>query len=166
MQIETARMIIRRFTLDDAQDLYEILGDNQAMEFCEKAYSFEKTKEFLSSFCIEQKGAFAAVHKENRKVIGYLLFKELESGCYEMGWIFNRRYWNQGFAFESCHTLIEYAFHHLNAHKIFAETIDSVKSTNLMKKLGMKLDEIQKNQVKDQFGNWTDMHFYSISSKG
>ena len=47
MQIETARIIICRFTLDDAQDLYEILGDNQTMEFCEKAYSFEKTKEFL-----------------------------------------------------------------------------------------------------------------------
>ncbi len=73
MNIETPRMIIRDFTLGDAADLHEIFGDDETMENCEPAYDFEKTKEFLTSFCIGRKGAVAAVHKERNKVIGYSL---------------------------------------------------------------------------------------------
>ena len=60
MNIETPRMIIRDFTPDDVADLHEIFGDDETMENCEPAYDFEKTKEFLTSFCIGQNGAVAA----------------------------------------------------------------------------------------------------------
>lgn len=62
MNIETTRMIIRDFTPEDAADLYDIFGDDETMENCEPAYDFEKTKEFLTSFCIGRNGAVAAVH--------------------------------------------------------------------------------------------------------
>lgn len=52
MHIETPRMIIRDFTPEDAADLHDIFGDDETMENCEPAYDFEKTKEFLTSFCI------------------------------------------------------------------------------------------------------------------
>ena len=67
---ETQRMMIRSFTPADAADLHEILGDDDTMEYCEPAYDFEKTKEFLHSFCIGRKGAVAAVHKESGKMVG------------------------------------------------------------------------------------------------
>lgn len=85
LYIETTQMIIRSFTPDDASDLYDILGDAATMESCEPAYSLEKTERFLSSFCIGQHGAVAAVHKESGKMIGYILFNELYEGVYEMG---------------------------------------------------------------------------------
>ena len=69
MYIETPRMIIRNFTPEDATDLHEIFGDDETMENCEPAYDFEKTKEFLASFCIHRKGAVAAVHRKTGKVI-------------------------------------------------------------------------------------------------
>ena len=100
--------------------------------------------------------------KEIEKVIGYILFKEFSEGVYEIGWIFNKDFWNQGYAFESCKAVIGYAFHSMNVHKIFAETIDGVKSVRLMKKLGMKLEGIQRSQTKDNFGNWADLYFYGI----
>ena len=46
-QIETKRLVIRNFTSDDANDLYDILGDAETMKYCEPAYDFEKTKDFL-----------------------------------------------------------------------------------------------------------------------
>ena len=52
MYIETPRMIIRDFVPKDAADLHDIFGDDETMENCEPAYDFEKTKDFLSSFCI------------------------------------------------------------------------------------------------------------------
>ena len=162
MHIETPRMIVRDFTLEDAADLQEILGDDETMKYCEPAYDFEKTEKFLTSFCIGRKGAVAAVHKESNKVVGYILFNEADEGVYEMGWIYNRSLWRQGYAYESCKAVIDYAFGKLNAHKVFAETIDAVKSVSLMKKLGMQLEGIQRSQTKDNHGNWADLYFYGL----
>ena len=162
MYIETPRMIVRNFQMDDVKDLQEILGDDETMKYCEPAYSLEKTTNFFQKFCIEKKAAIAAVHKESSKVIGYILFKESEKKVYEMGWFFNRNYWRQGYAYEACKAVIDYAFDALNAHKIFAETIDGEKSVNLMKKLGMKLEGIQRSQVKDNSGNWADLYLDGI----
>lgn len=162
MYIEATRMIIRDFTPEDATDLHDIFGDDETMENCEPAYDFEKTKEFLTSFCIGQKGAVAAVDKETSKMMGYILFNEFDEGVYEMGWIYNRSFWRQGYAFESCKAVIDYAFAELKVHKIFAETIDAVKSVGLMKKLGMQLEGIQRSQIKDLQGNWADLYFYGL----
>lgn len=160
--IETDRMIIRNFSMDDLNDVYEILGDDETMENCEPAYTIEKTADFLQKFCIEKRGAVAAVLKETEKVIGYILFNEIEDEVYEIGWFFNKMYWRKGYAFESCKAVIDYAFDNMNAHKIFAETIDGMKSVNLMKKLGMKPEGTQRSQVKDNYGNWADLSFYGI----
>ncbi len=162
MYIETPRMIIRNFTPDDAADLHDIFGDDKTMENCEPAYDFEKTEKFLTSFCIGRNSAVAAVHKKTGKMMGYLLFNEFHDGVYEMGWIYNRSYWRQGYAYESCKTVINYAFTELKAHKIFAETIDAVKSVSLMQKLGMQLEGIQRSQTRDNHGNWADLYLYGL----
>lgn len=162
MHIETQRILIRNYTMDDVRDLHDILGDAEVMENCEPAYSLEKTSDFLSKFCIEKRGAIAAVHKDSGKMIGYILFNAFEEGVYEIGWIFNKNYWRQGYAFESCKAVVEYAFNQLEAHKIFAEAIDSVKSVGLMKKLGMRLEGIQRSQTKDNDGTWADLYFYGL----
>lgn len=160
MYLETNRMTIRDFVPEDAADLYDILGDRETMENCEPAYSPEKTKSFLHSFCIDRKGAVAAVHKERGKVIGYILLHEFDRGVYEIGWFFNRRYWRQGYAYEACKAVMDYAFCHMNAYKIFAETVDMVRSAGLIKKLGMQFEDVQ--QAKDAHGNWVDLYCYRL----
>lgn len=163
MYIETPRMFIRKFIPEDADDLYDILGDAETMEKCEPAYDFEKTEKFLNSFCIGRNGALAAaVHKESGKMIGYILFNEFAADVYEIGWFYNRNYWRHGYAYESCKALIDYAFEELNACKIFAETIDTVKSVGLMRKLGMQLEDIQRDQTTDNNDQSADLYIYSI----
>lgn len=165
MQLETPRLILRNFAENDAWDLFEILGDEETMRYCEPAYTFEKTRAFLSSFCIARQGAIAAVRKDSGKMIGYILFSELESGLFEIGWFFNRNVWRQNFAYESCRAVIDFAFSERNAHKVIAETIDLEKSVRLMQKLGMQLDEIQHHQTTDLEGRPTDLYCYSISKE-
>ena len=162
MHIETQRLIVRDFTPSDAAGLHAIFGDAETMANCEPAYDFAKTETFLTSFCIDRNGAVAAVHKETGRLIGYILFNEFDEGVYEMGWIFNRSFWRQGYAYEACKALIDHAFGSLNAHKIFAEAIDAVKSVGLMKKLGMRPEGIQRSQTKDNHGNWADLYFYGL----
>ena len=162
MLIETQRLIVRDFNAGDVGDLHEILGDEETMKNCEPAYDFEKTQKFLEDFCIVKKGAIAAVLKDSKKVIGYILFKPLEESVYEIGWIFNKNYWRQGYAYESCSELIAYGFREQDIHKVVAETIDGQMSVNLMEKLGMKCEGVQRDQTKDIFGNRADLYLYGI----
>lgn len=163
--IETERLVIRNFTSGDSNDLYDILGDAETMKNCEPAYDIEKTKDFLHNFCMGRHGAVATVHKQSQKVIGYILFNEIDPSVYEMGWFFNRSYWRQGYASEACKAVIDYAFRELNIHKIFAETIDGVKSVGLMQKLGMKLEGTQRSQAKDNDGSQADLYLYGLLSE-
>ena len=161
MNIETPRLIIRRFQLDDLNDLHEILSDAETMRFCEPPYDFAKTDAFLRDFCIKRQGALAAVEKTSVKVIGYILFNSCGDGEFEAGWFLNRNFWRRGYAFEAMSGVFERAFSD-GAARIFAETIDPVKSVGLMKKLGMKLCEVQKDAAKDLDGNACDMYVYEI----
>lgn len=163
MQIELDRVTVRPFAPEDAADLWEILGDAQTMAYLERPYDFPGTQAFLQDFCIARKGALACVCRETGKVIGYLLFHALQSGVYELGWAFNRRFWRQGYAFEALDGLIAYAFEKLGAHKVFAETIDTVRSVGLMRKLGMRREGVQRAQTQDSNGAWTDLYLYGMT---
>lgn len=55
MYIETHRMVVRDFDMNDANDLHDIFGDDETMKNCEPAYTFEETTDFLQKFCIEKK---------------------------------------------------------------------------------------------------------------
>ena len=160
MVLETERMIVRDFCPEDADDLQEILGDDETMENCEPAYSLEKTRKFLEEFCIAKKGAVAAALKDSKKVIGYILFKPWEEGVYEIGWFFNKKYWRQGYAYEACSALMTYGFREMNIRKVVAETIDTQKTVPFMEKLGMEREKIQRRQAKNAHGDWMDLYLY------
>ena len=90
VRIETERLILRRFTPLDEDDLLAILGDEETMRFSERAYNREQTNRFLLDFCVKRQTPFAAESRETGHVIGYLLFHETDPEIYEIGWFFNR----------------------------------------------------------------------------
>ena len=147
MKLETTRLIIRNFVVDDLTDLHEILGDAEVMKYCEPPYNLKQTEHFLNTFCIARRGALAAVQKNSKKVIGSILFNKIADQEYEMGWFFNRKIWGNGYAFEACKAVVDYAIGACKAKRIFSETIDPVKSVGLMKKLGMKLEGAEEIQT-------------------
>lgn len=163
MKIKTDRLIVRDFEPADARDLYEILGDDETMQFCEPAYDFEKTVHFLNDFCIGRRGALAAQHLDSGNVIGYILFNEYEKAAYEIGWFFNRQYWRRGYAYEALKAVIRYAFSECSARKVFAETIDIQRSVPLMEKLGMRPEKIHTGGALDLQGNPVNMYEYSLT---
>lgn len=162
MRIETRRTVLRYFETADLADLHAILGDPIAMANLEPAYDMEKTRAFFRQFCVQGKHALAVWEKQTGRVIGYVLFHEIEDGVREIGWVFRRDRWRQGFAYEACSALIDYAFSHMRVHKIFAETIDGEKSVGLIKKLGMQYEGTQRSHTKDNEGHWRDVYLYGI----
>jgi RimJ/RimL family protein N-acetyltransferase len=131
------------------------------MAYIEPIFTIERSRKFIEKFCIDDKKAFAAVLKETDKVIGYILFKEADDPkIFEIGWIFNENFWRKGYAYEICKKLISHSFEDMGLHKIIAEGID-IKSINLMKKLGMIQEGIQRKHSKNN-NSWTDLYWYGI----
>ena len=163
---ETGRTLLRHFVPENLEDLHEIFSDPQVMEYIEEPFDRKRTRDFLEDVCIARSRALAVVHKDSGKLIGYALCSDrLEAGVYEIGWIFNRAYWGQGLAFEAIQAMIAHCFHSLNAHKVWAEAVDSQKSLGLMRKLGLVEEGIQRQQVRDQRGVWRDLHYYGLLRK-
>lgn len=165
MHLETARMLLRPFELGDESALHAILSDPVVMTYVEPAYTVGKTAAFLRDFCITrpERAAYAAVHKGEGRMIGYILFKHTGGGVYEMGWFFNREYQGKGYAYEISRELIAYAFNTLAATRLFAETADVDKTSALLKKLGFKHMRVLAGEGRLPDGRQVDMHAYSLT---
>ena len=163
IHIETPRLIIRPFTMEDHAALWEIFGDPVVMEHV-APYTEEETRDFLRTFCVEREtpGACAAVRKEDGRLIGYLLCNQIdEPGIYELGWIFHRSFWRQGFAYEAVSALMDHLFRVREVHKVMAETEDTVRSMGLMEKLGLHREGVFKQHCLSR-GRWLDLYWCGL----
>ncbi len=96
----TERLKIRKFTDNDLRDLYNLLSDEDVMEFIEATFSWEKTANFLNSVALIDSPLIYAVEDFNQKFIGYLIFHEYDKDSFELGWILNKGDWGKGYANE------------------------------------------------------------------
>lgn len=164
MYIETPRLLLRHFTMEDFPALWDILGDPETMAHVAR-YTQEEAREFLRTFCVERTppGACAAVLRESGQLIGYLLCNQIDApGIWELGWIFNRRFWRQGYAYEAAAALTDHLFRDQGAHKVVAETEDALRSLPLMEKLGLRREGVFRQHCRSQDGQWRDLFWYGL----
>lgn len=164
MYLETERLILRDFTMEDLEGLWEIFRDKETMAHI-KSMTREDTERFLRSFCVEKEppGACAAVLRDGGKLVGYLLRNQVDApGIYELGWVFHRAYWRQGLACEAVSALTDWLFRAENAHKVVAETEDTARSLPLMEKLGMRREGVFRAHSLGADGQWRDVYWYGL----
>ena len=136
MRIETERLILRRFSEDDLFDLFEYLSDPMVVHFEPyKALTLEETKERLKWF-VSTEEMIAVELKSNHKLIGNVYLGKRDFESIEIGFLFNKTYWQNGYATESCRQLIAEAFDR-DVHRIHAECDPKNQdSWKLLEKLG------------------------------
>lgn len=123
--IETDRLVLRPFTLNDLDDFFEyasVPGTGEAAGWNHHENK-EKSLEILNHF-IEEKKTFAVVYKENNKVIGSLGIERYGSEDKlseffnyqgrEIGYVISKDYWGQGLMPEAVKAVIGYLFNKLN----------------------------------------------------
>lgn len=103
----TERLKIRKFTNNDLTELYNLLSDEDVMEFVEPLFSLEKTADFLNSVALIDPPLIYAVEDFSHKFIGYVIFHEYDEDSFELGWILNKRYWGKGYANDLTKVFIE-----------------------------------------------------------
>ena len=163
---ETERLILRRYTKEDLQDLFEYLSDQVVVEYEPyKPLTFDETKENLE-WRIGTDEMIAVELKDSRKMIGNVYMGKREFDSLEIGYVFNRNYWGQGYAAESCKALIQQAFSN-GIHRIYAECDPENKSSwKLLEALGFQREAHFRKNVyfwKDETGKpiWKDTYVYA-----
>lgn len=139
--METKRLIIRRFAESDAADLHAYLSLPETYRFepgkpisLDEAKNMAKERETSDCF-------FAVALKGTGAVIGHLYFAEHEppeEGTWELGYIFNPAYMNQGYCTEAAGMILEYAFGTRGARRVVAGcNALNPASWRVLEKIGM-----------------------------
>ena len=82
--ITTKRCILRRMSLEDAQDLYSVLSDGEVMKYIEPPFDMAGTLEFIKSAGLcEPPLVLAAEWRETGRVIGHAVFHPYDKSFYE-----------------------------------------------------------------------------------
>lgn len=165
--IETDRLILRRYCKEDLQDLYEYLSDEEVLKHEPyKPMDINEVEENLD-WRISTDEMIAVVLKSNNKMIGNIYLGKREFESLEIGYVFNKQYWSNGYAKESCKALIKKSFSE-NIHRIFAECDPcNITSWKLLESLGFIREAHFKENVyfwKDENNKpiWKDTYVYSI----
>jgi [ribosomal protein S5]-alanine N-acetyltransferase len=169
--VETERLFIREHLPNDWSDLFEYLS-------LPETYTFEPgdpiSIDQSKNISIERsKGNIflPVVLKLNNKMIGHLYFNQIEPKeflSWEIGYIFNPKYHNNGYATESVIAIIKYGFEQLHAHKIVAHcNPKNIPSYKVLEKAGMQREGYFKEKAffrKDKNNNpiWHDCVSYGI----
>ena len=148
--IETSRLILRPFTVDDTEASLEMSKDPKVMKYLGGAYTgtFEEHREMLLKAPIGDYekygfGRHAIIHKETGEYMGFNGLKYIEElDEVDIGWRIKVKFWRQGYAYESAVPCVEFAFNDLGLNRIVSlANVNNIASTELMKKLGMTYEK-------------------------
>jgi RimJ/RimL family protein N-acetyltransferase len=149
--LETERLLLRRFTPDDAGNLTELDSDPAVMRFLtggeptpRAAIEREILPRFLRSYGHHDGyGYWAAIEKVTGDFIGWFAFHPHEDGPPDeiaLGYRLRRSAWGKGYATEGSRALIHKGFAELGARRVTATTYqDNFASRRVMEKVGMTL---------------------------
>lgn len=169
MQLETDRLIIREFRIEDAAAVhlyasnplvakYMIWGPNTEQE---TADFFDRTIEMQKQ---EPRCDYevAVVHKQDGMVIGGCGIHVSDPLQAEIGYCFNPLYWGQGYASEAAAAILRFGFLELGLHRIYATCRpENIGSAKVMQKVGMKYEGHLRGHMRHK-GKWHDSYQYSI----
>lgn len=171
-QIETQRLILRRFKPSDAKHMYKnwavdsevckFLSWNPHKDLSETEHIVEGwIKDYENddnyNWVIELKDISEAIGQ-----ISLMHVNEKYSSC-SVGYSISRLFWGKGIITEALKAVIDYLFKEIGMNRIEAShnTLNPA-SGRVMQKSGMKLEGIIRQPKVDKYGKFYDLALYSI----
>ncbi|MBN1399202.1 MAG: GNAT family N-acetyltransferase [Anaerolineae bacterium] len=148
--LETDHLILRRFTEDDADALFELDSDPAVMRWLSGGAPTPREvieTEILPRFMRYDQGApglgfWAAVEKASGAFVGWFCLRAVEGapGVAALGYRLRKVVWGQGYATEGARALIHKGFNQLGLQRVVATTYqDNLASRRVLEKLGLRL---------------------------
>jgi [ribosomal protein S5]-alanine N-acetyltransferase len=164
MFIESNRLVVRKFEAEDWQAVYEYTSNADVMTYIpEGVFTEEDAKKFVEENSGDKAEKFAVVLKDENILIGHIAFYNVFGGhTYEIGWVFNPKFYNKGYASEAAYAALNYGFKELKLHRIIATCQpENPPSYRVMEKIGMRREGHFKKCIPN--GNeWWDEYYYAI----
>ena len=141
IEIETSRLLLRKFEEKDRSDMFEILSDEQGCLDDGGYHAYQQMNEEFDNlfqiFLTQQR--YAIVLKEESKTIGILNLMEADRAvtAFEMGFRINKNYQRKGYAYEAVKAVIETWFQQTDTEMFTVSSyLFNSASRKLIEKLG------------------------------
>ena len=127
MQLETQRLILREYTLDDFDALYEIMSDPETMQHYPAPFDQARTRRWiewnLENYQKYGWGLWAVVLKETGEFIGDcgITLQDIDGQLLpEIGYHIHKKYWRHGFAKEAARAVRDWVFENTSYDTIYS----------------------------------------------
>ncbi|MFC2108847.1 GNAT family N-acetyltransferase [Candidatus Bipolaricaulota bacterium] len=150
--LETGRLILRRLTMDDADNLFELDSDPEVMRFL--TGGIPHSREFIVGKALphylsyydrfDEFGFWAAIERLTRDFMGWFHFRPSRENSeeIELGYRLKKATWARGFATEGSIALIEKGFRTLGVSKVVATAMaPNARSRRVMEKAGLQFEK-------------------------
>lgn len=166
--LETERLYLREMEQSDYDPLCKIMQDEKTMYAYNGIYSDSEVQEWLNRQLARYKeygfGLWAVVLKETEVMIGQcgLTMQDWNGReVLEIGYLFQRAYWHNGYATEASKACKEYAFETLGADEVCSIIRDTnTASQNVALRNGMT----KQNEIMVKHFRGADMPHYLYSA--
>lgn len=143
--IETSRLILRTFTIDDVQFIYELNCDPEVTRYTgdpvrDAAHAREVLeKNILPQYALYNHGRWAVHVKPGLEFIGWCGLKARpELNEIDLGYRFKRTAWGKGYATEAASACLQYGFKALGINRITGRAMpENSASWRVLEKCGM-----------------------------
>ena len=162
VELETARLRMRRFTLDDAQAMFDNwAGDPEVTKYLTwpTHTSVDITKTVIKSWIDRyEDGAcfnWAIELKSSRQAIGSIAVVSLDEAiaAADLGYCLGKAYWDQGIMTEALKTVIDYLFDTVGLNRVAAyHDVSNPRSGRVMEKAGMKFEGVLRQASRNNSG--------------
>ena len=149
--LETDRLILRRFTVDDAPFILTLLNEPSFLRYIgdKKVRNLEDARQYIlngptASYERHGFGLGCVELRESNTPIGMCgLLKRNELPDPDIGFAFLPDFWNKGFAFEAATAVLQDARERLSLQSILAITsLDNDASIKLLERLGFTFQRV------------------------
>lgn len=127
MQLETQRLILREYTMDDFDALYEIMSDPETMQHYPAPFDQARTRRWiewnLENYQKYGWGLWAVVLKETGEFIGDcgITLQNIDSQLLpEIGYHIHKKYWRRSFAKEAARAVRDWVFENTDYDTIYS----------------------------------------------
>lgn len=170
--IEAERLILRRFKLSDAGDMFaNWANDSEVTRFLvwQPHGDIEVTKKTITKWVTEyeshSKYEWAIELKEIGQAIGSICATGISEPNYscEIGYCMSRRYWNQGIMTEAVKSVTGFLFTEIGMNRISAcHDTNNPASGRVMAKSGMTFEGVNRQARFDPNRGYYDIAVYAI----
>ena len=169
-ELQTKRLVLRRFKPRDVDHVFAYAGDPEWAEHLvspvPQPYSRRNAEEFIARqmrASVDQEPTWAMV-LDGTVVGGIGLNVDLGSETGDLHYGLGRAYWGRGIALEASKTIVDWAFQQRRLAKISARAdLRNRRSRRVMEKLGMKQEGVRRSQAKTTNSDQrTDLVYYGL----